>query len=427
MKTSQIVVREQIPHDKERTYYELPFTVPEHVCRIDIEYAYERHRLTELDDGQTVREEVNIIDLALRDGQGHYVGASGSDRTHIHVSAWDSAQGYARTDTLPGEWAVIVGAYHVAPEGVEVVYTITFTYEERMLLRGDTHMHTLGSDGCMSVRDTALHAKQQGLDYIFITDHNNYAHNLSEPDVPGITVLPGTEWTHYDGHAGLLGVKRPFESAFCVNSKEEAWAKLAEARENGALVVLNHPFCPFCGWHFGMEDGKYDLIELVNGGAAPQASEDCIVWWHEQLCAGKRIPVIGGSDFHSFEPNRLIGAPTTAVYAWSCAPRHILDAVRRGNSFLMMYTNGPTVWAQAGEAILGECTAEREVQITFDQLRGGDILRLITDQGTEEITCGAGSFRMQLTRTYSDARFCRFEVVRAGRRITISNPIYFGE
>lgn len=426
MRTSELTLSLALSKEQERTYFELPFPVPENVCRIDVAYAYPRHRETPGADGVTLREEVNIVDLALRDAGGGYVGASGSDRNHIYVSAWESAQGYTKTDTIPGEWAIIVGAYKVEDAGVIVNYTITFTFRERMLLLGDTHMHTLGSDGAMSVRDTAQAAKARGLDYIFITDHNNYAHNLSAPDVTGITVLPGTEWTHYDGHAGLLGVARPFESAFCVNSRAEAWAKLAEARANGALIVLNHPFCPACGWHFGIEDGGYDVIEIVNGGAIAGANEACLGWWHESLCEGAHIPVIGGSDFHKLEPGRLIGQPTTGLYAMSRAPRDILEAVRRGNGFVVLDPAGPTVAVEAGTAILGETAApSAAVQITFERLRGGDTLRLITDLGAEEIPCAAGAYRAVLERTFAGARFCRFEVARAGQTILISNPIYF--
>lgn len=426
MKTSQITLTECIPKTRERTYYELPFRVPPNVCRIDVAYAYTRHRESAGADGAELRREVNIIDLALRDGQGGYVGASGSDRTHIYVSAWESAQGYARTDTLPGEWAIIVGAYKVEDAGVQVTYTITFTYRERVLLRGDTHMHTLGSDGCMSVRDTALAARAQGLDYVFITDHNNYAHNLAAPDVTGITVLPGTEWTHYDGHAGLLGVPRPFDSAFCVNSKAEAWRKLDGARENGAVVVLNHPFCPYCGWHFGMEDGRYDVIELVNGGTAEEANRKCLDWWQEQLCAGKRIPVIGGSDFHRLEPGRQIGQPTTALYAMSRAPRDILAAVRAGNGYILMHPNGPTLWAEAGGAILGESApAGTPVQLRLSGLRGGDVLRIVTDRGGEQVVCPPDCYTLTRTCTRPDARFMRFVLLRGGRILLLSNPIYF--
>lgn len=428
MKTQDIVLHEHIDHARERQYYELPFDVPAGVCRIDIAYRYERHRVTEEENGVTTRREVNIVDLALRDGAGNYVGSSGSDRTHIYVSGWESAQGYAKVEIRAGRWAIIVGAYKIEPAGLDVEYTVTFTFKERRLLRGDTHVHTLGSDGCMSVRDTAETARRLGLDYIFITDHNNYAHNLSSPDVAGITVLPGTEWTHYDGHAGLLGVVQPFRSAFCVNSAEEAWAKLAEARENGALIVLNHPFCPNCGWHFGMDGDQYDVIEISNGSMHLELNRDCLRWWHEELCRGRRLPIIGGSDFHRFEPLRLIGLPTTNLYALSPSPEDILDAVRGGNGFVTMQIGGPTVWAQAGDAILGQSApAGTPVEIVFENVRAGDRLSVITDQGREDLVVLEAGWRMQLTRSWTDACFCRFEVERDGVSMLISNPIYFDE
>ena len=58
------------------------------------------------------------------------------------------------------------------------------------------------------------------------------------------------------GHAGILGAKRPFDNPFCVNSRQEMERKFAEAREQGAIVVLNHPFCPSCGWRWGMEESR---------------------------------------------------------------------------------------------------------------------------------------------------------------------------
>lgn len=410
--------------EKQGTYFEIPFTVPENICRIDVAYAYPRRR-DHAAGGFTVRTEDNIVDLAVRDGNGEFVGSSGSDRNAIHISAWDAAQGYARVDTLPGEWAIICGAYKIEPDGVDVQYTITFTEKERRLLKGDTHMHTLGSDGSMSVYDTAQTAKKLGLDYIFITDHNNYAHNLNLPDLDGITILPGAEWTHYKGHAGLLGVKRPFGSAFCVNTQQEAEQKLAEARANGALIVLNHPFCPNCGWHFGF-DVPFDLIELWNGGTVGGANTDCLRWWHEQLCAGKRIPVIGGSDFHRAEPLRMIGLPCTCVYALSPAPADILAAIRAGHSFLTATAGGPTVDAYAGQASLGDTApGGTPVTITVENLRTGDTVRLITDRGTEELCCPPSAAAFSGERTFGGARFVRFEVVRAGVPVLLTNPIYF--
>lgn len=425
LQKTQIVFREFVPKEKERTYYERTFPVPEGVCRMDIEYDYRRYAETE-ENGGVRKQERSIIDLALRDGRGNYIGASGAGRRHIWISGWDSSDGYARTDPDAGEWAIIVGAYKVADEGVEVTYTVTFTHQERTLLKGETHIHTTASDGRLTAEHAVQMAKDAGLDYIFLTDHNGYAHNLALPVRSDITVLPGGEWTHYEGHAGMLGVGRPLESAFCANSADEAWAKLAEARKNGALVVLNHPFCPNTGWHFGIRDGEFDLVEVINGGTTPQANEECVQWWHDQLCAGKRIPVIGGSDFHRMDPTKQIGQPATAVWALSRSPRDILQALRDGCSYLILWSAAPVLWAEAAGTLLGgTARSGAEVHIRLEQLKGGDVLRILTDQGCEEIICEPHTAALHLTRVFPAAKFVRFEVLRWDRQVLLSNPIYF--
>lgn len=428
MKTSQITFCEYISKAKERTYYERTFAVPENVCRIDIEYGYQRCNTVPQENGITLRREVNIVDIALRDGRGEYVGASGAGRSHIYVSAWDSSAGYARVDTAAGEWAIVVGAYKIAEEGVRVTYTVTFTYKERTLLLGDTHTHTNASDGKLPLAEAAFTARRNGLDFLFVTDHNDYAQNLQilGLDAEGLIVLPGMEWTHYNGHAGLLGASRPVASPFCVNTPEQVYAVLAEARENGAITVLNHPFCPNTGWHFGIDEGGFDLVEVVNGGVVPSANEECLRWWHDQLCQGKRYGAIGGSDYHSAKYGKNIGQPTMAIYAMSRAPSDILEAIRRGNGYIILWPKAPTLWAEAGGAILGEAAAPgTEVHIELAGAQGGDILRIITNASCEEIICPPETWRLSLCRTPREADFVRFEVVRFEKRILISNPIYF--
>lgn len=426
LRTSRIVFREFIPKEKERTYYERPFSVPEGVCRLDVAYEYRRYEQTAGADGQLLRSEINTVDLALRDGRGNYLGASGAGKDHVFVSGWESTPGYVRADPDPGQWAVIVGAYRIAPEGVEVTYTVTFTYGGRQLLVGDTHVHTTASDGALSAADAVGTARAAGLDYVFLTDHNGYAHNLSLPEAEGITVLPGSEWTHYNGHAGMLGVSRPLESAFCVNSDAGVRAKLAEARHNGALLVLNHPFCPSCGWHFRIDGDDFDLVEAVNGGTAPQANEACVRWWHQQLCLGSRWRIVGGSDFHRMEPGGQIGQPATAVYALSRSPRDILAALRRGNSYIVLWPKGPVLRLEAGDALLGDAVpAGTETAIALERLREGDRVRLLTDIGEEELTCGRACAGLSLRRRYPGARFVRVEVWRRDRRILLSNPLFF--
>lgn len=239
-----------------------------------------------------------------------------------------------------------------------------------------------------------------------------------------VCLFPGSEWTHYDGHAGMLGVCRPLRSPFCVNSAAGAWEKLDEARQNGALVILNHPFCPTCGWHFGLEGHTFDLIEVWNGHTVPAGNQACLAWWHQQLCTGKRLPVIGGSDFHRILPGLQLGSPTTAVYAMSRSMEDILAAMRQGNCYLLAAPDGPDLWAEADGAILGETAAGGScVTIRLSHLSGDETLRMITDLGQEEAACPPRE--LTLSRAFPRAGFVRFELRRGDQLILLSNPIYF--
>ena len=430
MRTRELTIKRLITKEEEGTYFLLPFSVPEGVERLDVRYEYMRHEAGRAGEWET-RQEVNIIDLALCGTGERYIGASGSDRRHIYVSARESAQGYAPTAVEAGEWYIVVGAYHVQPQGVPVTYTVTFTMKERRLIRGDTHMHTRGSDGHLTVIEIAEMAKENGLDYIFVTDHNNYAHNMVSCPVSGITVLPGTEWTHYRGHMGMLGVKKPYESAFPVNTPEEAHAKILEARANGAFLVLNHPCCPNNGWRWGY-DMPYDAVEVWNGGTPTPVNDAAIRWWHTQLCAGRRLPITGGSDFHYTECERMVGSPTTCLYADSTEPDDILAALAAGRSFLIWQPHGPTVSAEAGDAILGgEAPRGTPLRVRFEGLAAGDMLYFITDRGERTVAVPAGAAGYETTLDTSDALFYRFEV--RGKTNTslietrklLSSPIYF--
>ena len=96
-----------ISKEEERKYFTISFEAPENAERMDFYYDYPRHEIRKGRRG--LRRERNIIDLALTAADGEYVGASGSDRTHIFISSYESAQGCARPVPItPGKWEVII-------------------------------------------------------------------------------------------------------------------------------------------------------------------------------------------------------------------------------------------------------------------------------------------------------------------------------
>jgi len=223
-----------IDHADQRRYFRVPFTVENDIDTLTIAYAYERHRDRNAGGGRVIRDEVNIVDLALEDETGSLVGASGSERNEITIHQNYATPGYRPARLTPGEWRILLGAYKIEEDGCPVRITVTQTKKRGVLLHGDCHTHTEHSDGWYSVDALIERARQDRLDFIFVTDHNSMASNAFLRSTPDLTVLPGVELTYYDGHANLLGVERPVRSFFA-DTREEVLANIREGRENGAL------------------------------------------------------------------------------------------------------------------------------------------------------------------------------------------------
>ena len=192
-----------------------------------------------LENGEWIdHSEQNIIDLGLIGPDGTQVGASGSDKTEITVSEEYATPGYQPCRILPGQWQVIVGAYKVEPDGVTVYYEVILEAKSRRLLKGDLHAHTLASDGVHTLEELAFKAKRNGLDFVAVTDHNQLVAKNSLPRLPGVTLIPGVEWTHFKGHANFLGVDQPYDTSFMANSPAEVQAKFGIS--SGARCAHHH-------------------------------------------------------------------------------------------------------------------------------------------------------------------------------------------
>lgn len=418
------------------TYFTLPFHVPEGIESITLKYGYDRRPAKEqaFDGGLfTGREEVNIVDLGLIDPRGVQVGASGSDKVEIEVGETSATPGYQPTRIFPGRWQILVGAYRVAPEGVTVDYEIRLRRKARRLLRGDLHVHSVGSDGVHTVEELAWKARRHGLDFLAITDHNQFAPADSLPRVDGVTMIPGVEWTHYQGHASFLGVDRPYDGCFATNSVEEARTRFASARERGALIVVDHPFDPLCGFHFPLDALPWDCIEVWNGPMR-ECNLQSVGMWHQLLAGGARIPACGGSDYHRDTPFLFLGGPTTCVFAESAGPSDILAALRAGHAFITFAPDGPGLELAAGDAIMGDTVnwqELKEVRIKAQGLLAGDVVRVATAQETAVLFTAPVDGAVELTYALASPGFARAEILRSflpGLPMLpalLSNPIYF--
>jgi predicted metal-dependent phosphoesterase TrpH len=178
----------------------------------------------------------------------------------------------------------------------------------------DLHAHTSSSfDSLSDPVALTRAAASRGITHMAITDHDRVdgAQRARDAQIPGITVLIGSEVRTRDGDMIALFIEKPIEVGL---PPAEA---IAAIREQGGLVGIPHPFDGTRG-SLLLKDEHAELITLVDwiegwnarmlapGGNA-RASE---------LAATHGIPSVSASDAHSImeignAATVLVGDPST--------------------------------------------------------------------------------------------------------------------
>ena len=247
---------------------------------------------------------------------------------------------------------------------------------------GVVHSHTNRSDGKYTPAELIKKAEKKGLDFLIITDHNRFADDVPYSDK--MLVIPGAELTiDGSGHTNIWGLSHPIDNFDCPDYDE--WQrKVSMAKERGATVCINHPWCSQCGWHWPLEPEKADCIELWN---SPQHTDNmvCAEWWQNELRKGKKIPVVGGSDFHrNYLVTDFLDNPVSFVYAEECTQDTILQAIREGHVTIAPHICGQMIELQSGDNIIGDTvklTDNTSVIVRVNNLKKGQTLKVIGNEG----------------------------------------------
>ncbi len=161
----------------------------------------------------------------------------------------------------------------------------------RLVRTGDTHTHTLYSDGGSTPGTLLAEAIAGGMDFMILTDHDTIAGAekmskvLTETslDFPFIT---GCELTMNDAyHLNVFPLKK------LIDKTGKSHAELiAEARAQGAVVMLNHPM------KFGLNLRKFWYTSLAGSGidAVERNLEQREVWRQN----GYEGAFLGSTDTH---------------------------------------------------------------------------------------------------------------------------------
>lgn len=205
---------------------------------------------------------------------------------------------------------------------------------------------------------------------------------------------------------------------------------MREAREDGAVISVNHPKCNFCPYLWE-DEACFDMIEVWNGPMRPVNLRG-IAWWTNMLKSGRKIAAVGGSDFHHDRRPVRLAHPVTAVYSASRSAADIVDAALHGRSYIMNGRNGVRLSLTCGEKSFGDTVAAGEnhsVRFSADYAPKGTALRLIGAQGElARVRPQKGRLQGEATVTETPFAYLIASVRLPGfgdYPLAISNPIYF--
>ena len=228
--------------------------------------------------------------------------------------------------------------------------TFPASSQELQWFKGNTHAHTINSDGDSTPDEVVRWYREHGYHFLVLTDHNyltpvdglNAVHAA-----PGkFLVIPGEEvsdlFEKKQIHVNGLDVESLVEPQGGESVSEILQRNVDAIREVGGIPHINHPNF---GWAISAEDlarvSKTKLFEIFNGhplvnnhggGGRPGLEEV----WDTLLSGGMLIYGIATDDAHHFKrPGdsnaSLPGRGWVVVRATSLQKEEILEAMERGD------------------------------------------------------------------------------------------------
>jgi len=444
-------IKRHIPHT---------FTVPAHCTKVAIHFHYAPRNVS----GMT-----NLLTLTLFDPDGFRgAGHRGGDTHEVAITPTSATRGYLPGALPAGEWTVQVDTHMVLP-GDPVHYTIDVTVESdpnatltplprvqpdfsRVVnpnpgwYRGDLHSHTLHSDASWTPQDLVAAARQQGLDFIALTDHNTIS-PLAEMATLGddqLLTLGGQELTTFWGHAVCLGAHDAWID-WRVDREGRSMTTIAtQLYAKGQLYIIAHPYaigdpyCTGCRWLYtAMMPGTARLIEVWNGpwfGDHPlehNCNEDGLAFYYRCLNEGRQLVMTAGSDAHGSKHYER-GPGFNVVYAEALSEQGILRGLAAGHSYLSV---GPVLHLQAetaggDTAMMGDLlptAAHTDFMVTsnWSAASTGATLRLIVNGAVYAKAEVAAEGRQDWRVPVHGTRWCTVELRAAnGSMLAITNPVF---
>lgn len=285
-----------------------------------------------------------------------------ADQSPVISETWASP-GYTPGPIDPGDWVVEIDTHRILPPG-QVSYTLRVWTEETPTegpaaappvqvaprgpgwYRGDLHGHSHHSDGTWPVAAFIAHARDRGLDFVTLTDHNTVSGLPEARALAGddLLVMGGVELTTFNGHCLALGTDRWID--WRIKDGQTMSGRATEIMSAGQTYVIahpmapGHPWCTGCHWAYAdVFPGPARLVEIWNSAWDGHKNELGLTLFQTWLNKGLRMRATAGTDSHGpIAPQVRVGY--NRVWADDLTEAAILAGLRAGRTVL---TAGPVL------------------------------------------------------------------------------------
>lgn len=228
-------------------------------------------------------------------------------------------------------------------------------------LKGNTHIHSIVSDGGLDFSQLAQLYSSAGYDFLFRTDHWVASDAANDPLEYPLLWLNGVELDGKDGsganyHVAALGTFTGIDREMGIH------AALESTRAQGGLLFLAHPqwmgnsFADALRWKFDGVEVYNHVCQWLNGKGSGGA------YWNAMLARYPNTLALCVDDAHIKSSDPGWNGGWVMVNAAECTPEAILVAIRAGNYYSSC---GPEIYSIQfdGEVVSIECSPAQFVRL----------------------------------------------------------------
>lgn len=284
--------------------------------------------------------------------------------------------------------------------------------------KGNTHAHTINSDGDSTPDDVARWYREHGYDFLYITDHAMVTDvdplNAIFDGNGQFLVIRGEEVTsNFDKrsvHVNALNPTHAVDAQRGSDTRDMLQKDLDVAHSVASVVQINHP-----NWRWQLTAKEIaavkgaDLLEIANqhpdgnnlGGGPDAPSTEQI--WDELLSHGIHIWGVASDDSHTFKEPWLTGEPLPGrgwivVRAAHLTANEITSAIKAGDFYASTGVSLKDYQASAKQVVVSiQQRSDRKYHVQFLGLHGRILAESFETSAIYTIKGDEGYVRIKIT------------------------------